>query len=71
MRKIQIKKTKRAENISIIAKTRIQIKKTRVQSRQNKNIENINSTINKTHIDVVVSIKEKNKEEKYSQILDN
>ena len=68
MRKIQIKKTKKkiekVEQVSTIAKTRIQIKKIETQSCQNKRAKNVNSTIDKTQIDVDISIKEENKENK-------
>ncbi len=65
MRKIQIKKTKKkiekAKQVSIIAKTRIQIKKIEAQSRQNKRVENTNLAIDKTQIDVDIFIKKENK----------
>jgi len=75
MRKIQIKKTKKktkkVEQISIIAKIWTQIKKIKVQFCQDKRIENINLIIDKMQINVDIFIKEKNKENKWFQIANN
>ncbi len=63
MRKIQIKKIEKkiekVEQVLIIAKVRIQIKKIEVQFRQDKRVKNVNSTIDKTQIDVDIFIKNK------------
>ncbi len=60
MRKIHIKKIEKkiekTKQISIIAKTWVQIKKIEVQSYQDKRIKNINLANDKTQINIDISI---------------